>query len=131
MARKEFPKAIKVACIKRATRDGVIFCEKCGALAKKFQVDHVNPDGLTGKPVIENAMLICEPCFLEKNAKDTSDIAKAKRREARDLGAKSEGPKIQSAGFRKSEKTPRIVKQPVPNNSQIAQMWRASQEPGK
>jgi 5-methylcytosine-specific restriction endonuclease McrA len=85
--RKEFPKSVKVAVIKRATRESIVFCEKCGALAKKFQIDHVNPDGLTGKPVIENAMLICEPCFLEKNAIDAANIARAKRVEAKDLGA--------------------------------------------
>lgn len=87
MPRKEFPKSVKVAVIKRTTRDGVTYCEKCGAMAKKWQIDHITPDGLTGQPVIENAMLICEPCFTVKNAIDTSTIAQAKRREARHIGA--------------------------------------------
>lgn len=40
MARREFPRAVKVAVIKRSTRDGAVYCEKCGALAKRWQIDH-------------------------------------------------------------------------------------------
>ena len=108
MARKEFSKSIKVAVIKRTTRDGVTYCEKCGALAKRYQIDHINPDGLTGQPVIDNAMLICEPCFIVKNAIDTGTIAKAKRREARHIGATKPQGRIKSAGFPKKERTPKI-----------------------
>lgn len=104
--RREFSRAIKLEVLKRATRDGIVTCEKCGALAKRFQIDHVRPDGLLGEPTIDNAMLICEPCFIAKNAEDTSRIAKAKRQESVALGirtrpvAKLRGPK-----FAKSERT--------------------------
>jgi len=108
MPRREFPQKIKVAVIKRATRAGVTYCEKCGELAKRWQIDHVNPDGLTGEPILSNAMLICEPCFKVKNAKDTTDIAKAKRREARHIGATKPQGRIKSAGFRKKERQPKI-----------------------
>lgn len=111
MARKEFPKAVKVAVIKRATKDGVLFCEKCGAIAKRKQIDHVNPDGLTGQPVIENAMLICEPCFLEKNAKDASIIALAKRQEAKHLGAETPKTKIPAPPKRERTSKPPVVRQ--------------------
>ena len=112
MARKNFSKAVKVACIKRATKpDGNAYCEKCGALAKRYHIDHVDPDGLTGQPVLENAMLLCLPCHDEKTLKDVSNIAKAKRREAKDLGVKPDGPKLQSRGFTPSGKQARIVKQ--------------------
>lgn len=94
--RREFPASVKVAVIKRATRDGVTYCEKCGALAKRWQVDHINPDGLTGKPVIENAQLLGECCYAPKNAKDTRDIAQAKRREAKHMGAHRPRQKIAS-----------------------------------
>ena len=48
MARREFPRSVKVAVIRRATRGGIVFCEKCGAMAKRWQIDHVRPDGLLG-----------------------------------------------------------------------------------
>ena len=86
--RREFSRAVRVAVIKRATRQGVIYCEKCNAMAKRFQIDHIRPDGLLGEPTIENAMLICEPCWLVKNSADTTAIASAKRKEAAHLGAR-------------------------------------------
>ena len=105
MARREFPRSVKVAVIRRATRGGIVFCEKCGAMAKRWQIDHVRPDGLLGDPTIENAQLIGECCYVEKNADDTAKIAKAKRREAAHIGAKIAPVKpIQSAGFAKSER---------------------------
>jgi 5-methylcytosine-specific restriction enzyme A len=87
MARREFSKAVKVACVKRATRDGRQYCEQCGALAKRFEIDHVDPDGLTGKPVLENAKLLCKPCHDVKTPVDVAKIARAKRREAKHIGA--------------------------------------------
>lgn len=89
MTRREFPTSVRVAVIKRASDpQGRIYCESCGALVKRFQVDHVRPDGLLGEPTLENAQLLGECCFAPKNAKDTTDIARAKRREAKALGAK-------------------------------------------
>lgn len=115
MARREFPTKVKVAVIKRATVDNVIFCENCGGLAKRFQIDHVIADALGGEPVLENAMLICEACYSEKNPKDTTLAAKVKRQEARHLGAKrTAGPRIISQGFPKRDKPRRFVKKPLP-----------------
>ena len=110
MTRKEFPARVRAAVIKRSMRDGTLYCEKCGAMAKRSQVDHVRPDGLLGEPTIENAMLICEACYTEKNAKDTTDIARAKRIEAKHIGAIKPKGTMRSAGFRKSEKRPAIDK---------------------
>lgn len=114
MSRQEFPKAIKVAAVKRATRDGNVFCEECGCLAKRWEIDHINPDGLTGRPVLENARLLCSSCHREKTALDVAAIAKAKRREANDLGVKTAPPQpIKSAPFAKSEKT-KVQRQYLP-----------------
>ena len=88
MPRKEFSKAIKVQAIKRATRDGAVYCEMCGALAKTWEIDHANPDGLTGQPTLENAVIACRPCHAEKTKQDVGQIAKAKRREAKALGVR-------------------------------------------
>ena len=107
MARSEFPRSVRVAVIKRSTREGVIICESCGAMAKKFQVDHVIADAHGGKPVIENAMLICQPCFEVKNPKDTTIAAKIKRQESKHVGAVKPEGTIRSAGFAKAEKAPK------------------------
>lgn len=107
MARREFPRSVKVAVIKRATREGVVYCEKCGGIAKKFQIDHVIADSHGGEPVIENAQLLCEPCFSEKNPKDTTIAAKIKAVEARHLGVTKPKQKIHSRGFAKIERAPR------------------------
>jgi 5-methylcytosine-specific restriction enzyme A len=110
MSRREFPARVKVAVIKRATRDKAVYCEKCGALAKRWQIDHIRPDGLLGEPVIENAMLICEPCWQEKNPQDTKNIAQAKRREAKNIGAVKPKGQIANRGFVKAEKPERVSK---------------------
>lgn len=113
MARREFPRAIKVAVIKRATRDSVVYCEACQLPAKKWQIDHVRPDGLLGEPTIDNAQLICEACFGIKNPADTTAIARAKRREAAHIGARTVPVrKIANRGFAKSEKAARRVEKP-------------------
>jgi 5-methylcytosine-specific restriction endonuclease McrA len=109
MARKEFTRAIKVAVIKRATVDGKTFCEECGALAKRWEIDHVRPDGLLGEATIENAKLLCTPCHDEKTKGDVKQIAQAKRREAIYLGVRKK-PSLRGSGFQKS---PKIEKQPL------------------
>lgn len=57
MSRKEFPKKVRIAALKRA--DGK--CEGCGQPLKagRFQFDHVVPDGLGGEPTLENCKVLC------------------------------------------------------------------------
>ena len=86
--RKEFSRATKVQVIKRATRDYVTYCEKCGLPARRWQIDHMRADGLMGEPTLENAQLLGECCYKGKNAADAGAIALAKRQEAYHLGAK-------------------------------------------
>jgi 5-methylcytosine-specific restriction endonuclease McrA len=116
MARREFSKKVRVAVIKRATINSVIFCEKCGGLAKKFQVDHIIPDSHGGEPTLENAMLICEACYSEKNPKDTTVAAKLKRIEAKHLGATTAKAKIASRGFVKKQRPEKL---PLPPRREI------------
>lgn len=112
--RREFPKRVKVAVIKRATVNGGVFCEKCGLPAKKFQIDHVIADALGGQPIIENAMLLCDECYNVKNPDDTKKAAKVKRIEAKHLGATMRKARIPNRGFPKAEKPNRIEKPPLP-----------------
>ena len=86
MARREFSRAVKVAVVKRATRNSVVYCEGCGLPAKKWQIDHIVADAHGGEPVIENAQLLCDVCYGVKNPQDTTIAAKLKRVEANHLG---------------------------------------------
>ncbi|HYA07742.1 MAG TPA: hypothetical protein VEF90_17780 [Xanthobacteraceae bacterium] len=115
MARQEFSKPVKVEIIKRATRDGVVYCEGCGLPTRRFQIDHTIADALrvdkTRKLTADDGRLLCQDagrqsCHGRKTAEqDVPAIAKAKRIEAAHLGAKTAPTKtIQSRGFAKSEK---------------------------
>lgn len=131
MGRKEFSRSVRVAAVKRAMKNGEVYCEECGVLTKgKFQIDHINPDGLTGEPTLENAKVICVECHARKTKVDVANIAKAKRREARALGvAKGTGTlrnnlgndskKIISAGFPKSQRNKSLASDlpPLPRRS--------------
>lgn len=102
MSRREFPARVKVAAFSRA--EGC--CEACGARLSvgKVAYDHINPDGLTGEPTLENCQVLCLPCHKAKTTGDVADIAKAKRREAKHLGAKKSRHPIR--GWRKFDGTP-------------------------
>jgi 5-methylcytosine-specific restriction endonuclease McrA len=104
MARREFPKPVKVAAVKRATKGNVTYCENlaCGLPTKRWHYDHEIPDGLGGEPTLENCKLLCLPCHAEKTAKDVADIAEAKRREANHLGVRKE-PTLKSAKREKAK----------------------------
>lgn len=96
--RREFPRSVRVAVVKRSMRDTVIYCEACGLPAKKFQIDHIIADAHGGEPVIENAQLICDVCYAIKNANDTTVAAKLKRVEAKSLGIRKP-PTLQGRQF--------------------------------
>lgn len=113
MTRREFTKAIKVAVVKRATKNGNVYCEGCGALAKKWEIDHVRADGLLGDNTLDNARLLCRPCHVAKTAADVAAIAKAKRVEARHIGVRKK-PTLKSRGFEKSAKDRAIDKDALP-----------------
>ena len=90
--RQNFPARVKVARFKMCGGmcDGILANGKrCGAklFPPKLAYDHDNPDGLTGEPTLTNCRVVCLPCHKTKTAKDQADIARAKRREARHLGA--------------------------------------------
>lgn len=120
MSRREFKTTVKVAAFKRAKGK----CETCGARlggGLKTHYDHAIPDGLGGEPTLENCQVLCEPCHNEKTRKlDVPAIAKAKRIEAKRLGAIRPAGNIKSPGFARSGKQPRIVKTSVADQRPIA-----------
>lgn len=86
--RREFPAKVKVAAYERSGGR----CESCTAplAVGKFHYDHRVPDALGGEPTLENCDVLCNACHGAKTAsQDVPAIAKAKRREARHIGAKA------------------------------------------
>ena len=117
--RREFPRAVRVAVIKRAGASGMILCEGCGGFAKRFQIDHRRPDGLLGEPTLENAQLLGECCHGPKNAADATAIAHAKRREANHLGVKS-APSFHSRGFARHDREPKRLTKTCAGETSLA-----------
>lgn len=102
MARREFPRSVKVAAVQRAMRGAVIYCEMCGLPTKKVEFDHAIPDGLGGEPTLANCVVACPQCHKGKTKADVAHIAKAKRCEARSLGVRKNA--RQGFASRKREK---------------------------
>jgi 5-methylcytosine-specific restriction protein A len=55
----------------------------------RIAYDHSNPDGLTGSNDLANCRVLCIACHKQKTRGDVRDIAKAKRRHAGHVGAKT------------------------------------------
>lgn len=129
--RREFPRAVKVAIIKRSTRDGFQFCEKCGGPANGGEVDHKNPDGMqVDKSAVltaDEGWFLCRICHVEKSKGDVEAIARAKRVESAHLGAKPAPAKpIESPGFPPPAKGKRASRPPVPGATGIARRYGIS-----
>ena len=91
LMRREFTRKVMAAAWKRAAGR----CEGCTAYPIGLgHFDHIIPDAMGGEPTLENCQVLCRNCHGEKTAKrDVPAIAKAKRREARHIGAhKSRSP---------------------------------------
>jgi 5-methylcytosine-specific restriction protein A len=89
--RKEFSTRTKALAFQRANGK----CDECGIRLQpgKIAFDHIIPDGLTGVNDLGNCNVLCIPCHKRKTVSDVGNIAKAKRREARNIGAnKSRNP---------------------------------------
>jgi 5-methylcytosine-specific restriction enzyme A len=86
--RKEFTAKTKALAFQRA--NGRCEGDGCGArlTVGKFHYDHDDPDGLTGAPTLDNCRVLCVACHAVKTKRDIANIARAKRREARHIGAK-------------------------------------------
>lgn len=123
MARREFSRSTKVARFKHAKGH----CEYCGTKLQpgRIEYDHEDADGLTGDNSFENCRAVCIPCHSIKTKQDVAKIAKAKRREARHIGAEAPKQKIQSRGFQRRPKRGRIELQ---NTLPPPPLMRASME---
>src|SRR5271163_1393366 len=131
--RREFPKAVKVQIIKRATRDSVIYCEQCGLPAKRFEIDHTIAENLvidkSKRLTAEDGQLLCigkGGCHTVKTAQhDAPAIATARKREAKHIGAAPPAGEIKSRGFAPSDKPKREKREPVPGVTGIARGFQS------
>lgn len=110
MSRREFSRSTKVARFKHANGR----CEECGIKLQpgRIHYDHHDPDGMTGDNSFENCRVLCGgpgSCHEAKTKVDVARIAKAKRNEARFIGADAPArPFPKGRGFPKRKKTGRI-----------------------
>lgn len=83
--RTEFPQSVRKAAFARACQTtGVPHCEApgCGKLIRAGHLifEHVQPDGLGGKPTIDNCKCYCDVCATKKTVEqDNPLMAKADR----------------------------------------------------
>lgn len=114
----DFSRAVKVATIRRATKEGLTYCEGCGAPVMKWRIDHRRAAGLLGAPTLENAQLLGPCCYAAKDSRDTRMIALAKRQEAYALGLKRPGKKL-----RARPKAPKPAYRPCAGKPRIAREY--------
>jgi hypothetical protein len=95
----DFPRAVKIAAIKRATdMNGEIHCDGCGLIIKRKRVDHIRAAGLNGAKTLENAQVLGPCCYTAKDIEDGIVVKRMGRIEAKHLGLR-DPPKMQSRGF--------------------------------
>ena len=100
MSRQEFGAKVRKAAWARCKGR----CEACAATLKGKHFDHIMPDGLGGKPILENCQVLCLPCHNDKTVKHDRPImqkADNQRQAAQGLKAPPRA-KIRSRGFEKA-----------------------------
>lgn len=88
MSRLEFSKSTKAQAFLRSNGH----CECCGAKLSSgnIEYDHSIACGLGGDNSLDNCVVLCKTCHKAKTTKrDVPTIAKAKRQQAANIGAKT------------------------------------------
>ena len=106
--RTEFPQSIRKAAFRRCCQpDGIPKCEApgCGKIirAGHLRYEHLDPDGLGGKPTLQNCGAWCDVCSTAKDKIDNPRMRKADAVTKATYGLKpAPRQKINSPGFRKA-----------------------------
>lgn len=95
--RKEFPDKVRALAFKRSRgfcEIGRVHMPEIGCGRKLFTGDiryeHIDPDGLTGEPTLENCAVLCTSCWkIKTNKYDIPVIAKSKRVERKHINART------------------------------------------
>jgi hypothetical protein len=105
--RTEFPQSVRKKAFARCCRNGVPYCEGCGAPVRSggFIYEHVLADGLAGEPLLENCKVHCTACKVTKDKADNAVMAKADRVLKRAYGLMPKKQPIASRGFPKRQRT--------------------------
>ena len=131
MTRAEFPAKVKVKCLAFAEFrcEGIVTRDdgskvRCNATLAKGRVefDHDIAAELGGPATFENCRALCRVCHREKYPSDAKAIAKARRREAADVGATRPKQAIQSPGFKHVERA-HAERGPANGMSEIARRY--------
>lgn len=109
LARTEFPLSVKKLAFARSCKpDGMPKCEApgCGKVirAGHLRYEHLQPDGLSGEPTLENCGVWCDVCADKKTfTEDNPRMQKADRVLKHTFDMKpAPRTKIQSRGFAKA-----------------------------
>jgi hypothetical protein len=105
--RREFTRAVKVAIRKRATRNGVRYCEICGTQAMRGDVHHKKQDAMEvskrRKLKPEDGLYVCKPCHAVETKRQAAELALVLGREASHYGVK----KVVTAKIARREPEPK------------------------
>lgn len=102
--RQEFSQSVRKLAFARCCKpDGIPKCENCGNVlrAGNIEYEHLQPDGLSGEPILENCGVWCAvPCSKKKTfTEDNPRMAKADRILKKNFGLTPKRKTIQSRGF--------------------------------
>lgn len=89
-------------------------CKGAIRIGEAWEIEHVIAWALTQDDSDENLRPAHKKCHETKTAQDVSNIARAKRREAKHTGAARPKQSIRSPGFPKTAKHPSIDKNALP-----------------
>lgn len=112
MTGKLFSRKTLAFCAERAKGK----CELCGIVLKKGegQGHHIKERAAGGDNSPENCLWICGPCHKPLTKKFTKGWRKAARVRDKHTGAIHTDHPMQSAGFQKTDRSPRIDKSALP-----------------
>jgi len=104
--RTEFPQSVRKAAFRRCCKNGIPHCEApdCGQQirAGHLRYEHLQPDGLSGEPTLNNCGVWCDVCSRKKDRVDNPRMAKADAVLKSTYGLKPSRKKIPGRGFDKA-----------------------------
>ena len=122
--RREFSIAVQVEIKKRATRDGVRYCEKCGDQAMRGDVHHKRQDAMevdkSSRLTADDGLYLCVPCHKVESKFQSAELALVLAQEAYHFGARKPG-KIK---VRRRKNRERLPYRPPAGQTQIARRFQ-------
>jgi len=114
MPRQEFTRKTKAKAFERCGGN----CEGCDAKLKTGEVeyDHIREASNGGDNSLSNCQCLCKPCHKAKTKSGTQTMRRMERaRDRQNNALKRTSKPLQSAGFPKNTKAPKIDKSAIPS----------------